>query len=146
MMSGGIVGGITAGVLGNKLKITNAYMPIMLSGLVMIPVGLALLFDAPYLVTYVMITAACVLAFALITIANIQVISLIQGETPAELTGKVMSLVVMLPFLANALGQFIYGIAFEHLATMPYIVMFVTVGMVVVIAIYTRKSFKIYGV
>ena len=142
MMSGGIMGGIAAGVLGSKLKINNVHLLIMMSGLVMIPVGLTFLLNTPYFVTYVIITAACVAALAFVTTANIQVVSLIQKETPTELIGKVMSLVVMLPFLANALGQYVYGIVFEQFAALPYIVMFATVGIVVVIALYTRKGFK----
>ncbi|MCL2422160.1 MAG: MFS transporter, partial [Defluviitaleaceae bacterium] len=104
MMSGGILGGIFTGMLGSKLKISSAYLSILMSGLIMIPAGLAFLFDMPYLLAYVIITGASTLAFAFITTASIQVVSLIQGSTPTELTGKVMSLLMMLPFLANALG------------------------------------------
>jgi len=143
MMSGGVVGGIIAGVLGNKLKINNAHQLIMMSGIVMIPVGLAFLLNVPYFTTYVIITITSMLALALVTTVNVQVVSLVQGETPTELIGKVISIVVMLPFLANSLGQFVYGMAFEQLVAVPYIVLFTTVGMVVAIAIYTRKTINI---
>jgi len=145
MMSGGIVGGIAAGVLGSKLKIDNAYFPVMMSGIVLIPVGIAFTIGFPYFLVYVILTAACAVAFAFVTIANIQVVSLIQTKTPTELTGKVMSIVVMLPLMANALGQLIYGIAFEYLAAVPYVLPLVTAGVVVVIAFYARSSFKIYS-
>ncbi|MCL2421530.1 MAG: hypothetical protein FWD03_06705, partial [Defluviitaleaceae bacterium] len=79
---------------------------------------------------------------AFITTASIQVVSLIQGSTPTELTGKVMSLLMMLPFLANALGQLVYGVFFEQFVNLPYVVMFATVVMVVFIAIYTRRSLR----
>jgi len=142
MMSGGVIGGIAVGILGSKLKITNAYVPIILSGIVLIPIGLAFLLNAPYFVTYIVITAACTLALAFVTAANVQVVSFIQQETPAELIGKVISLVVMLPFLANALGQFVYGIAFEQLVAIPYTIVFFTAVTVVVIGVYVRSSFK----
>ncbi|MCL2580126.1 MAG: hypothetical protein FWE32_08890 [Oscillospiraceae bacterium] len=144
MMAGGVIGGVIAGVLGSRLKITSAYLLIMMSGLVMIPIGLAFLLNVSYSLIYVIITAACALALTLITMANIQIVSLIQTETPTELIGKVMSLVVMLPFLAQALGQLIFGVVFEQLAALPYVIMFVTAGIVVMIAIYTGKSFKAY--
>jgi len=140
VMAGGVAGGIAAGMFGSKLKINNAYLPIMASGLALIPLGLAFLFNLPYFVIYVILTASCALALASVTVANIQVVSLIQGETPTELTGKVMSIVVMLPFLANALGQFVYGFAFEHLAAVPCLIVLVTVVFVAAIAAFTRKS------
>jgi len=145
MMAGGIVGGIVTGMLGSKLKISNTYLPIMISGLAMLPIGLAFLLNLPSFVIYVVLTAACALALAALTVANIQVVSLIQKETPTELTGKVMSIVVMLPFLANALGQFVYGFIFEYFTTVPYLIVFVTVAMVVVIAMFTRKSIVAYS-
>jgi len=145
MLTGGILGGIITGVLGNKLKINSIYIPIMVSGLVLIPIGLVFWLDAPYFVAYVVITAASILAIATVTMVNIRIISLIQEETPIKLVGKVISVVAMIPFLANALGQFAYGVAFERLWTVPYVIMFATAGMIAIIALFTRKSFRIYA-
>ncbi|MCL2572751.1 MAG: MFS transporter [Defluviitaleaceae bacterium] len=142
MLTGGVLGGIITGVLGSKLKTNKIYIPIMMSGLFLIPIGLAFLLDAPYFVIYVVMTIASVLALATVTMVSIRILSLIQGETSTELIGKVISVVVMLPFLANALGQLAYGMAFERLATLPYVIMFVTAGVVALIAIFTRRSFK----
>jgi len=142
MMLGGVLGGIAAGALSSKLKISNAYVPIMLSGLTMIPVGLAFLLNLPYFVIYIILTAACALTLACVTMANIQVISLIQKETPTELTGKIMSLVVMLPFSAQAAGQFVYGFIFEQMAAWPHVIILATTGIVVLIAIYVYDGFK----
>jgi len=142
MLTGGILGGIITGVLGNKLRTSNIYIPIMMSGLVLIPIGLVLWLGASYFVAYVVITVASLLAIATVTMVNIRILSLIQGETPAELIGKVISVVAMIPFLANALGQLAYGVAFERLATVPYVIMFATAGVVTVIALFARRNFK----
>jgi len=144
MMAGGILGGVLTGILGNRLKVTTIYLLIMSSALVMIPVGIVLFLDMPSVVIYVSLTLACFLAMVLVTTANIQIVSLIQNETPTELIGKVISIIVMLPFLANALGQLMYGFVFEAFEASPYLVVFVTVGLVVGIALYTRKCFKDY--
>jgi len=145
MLTGGILGGILTGILGNKLKTNNIYISIMVSGLALLPIGLALLFNAPYFVTYIIMTVACLLALAVVTTVNIRIISTIQGVTPTELAGKVMSVVVMLPFMGNALGQLAYGVAFEQFAALPYVIMFVTAGIVAVIAIYTCRSFNSFS-
>ncbi|MCL2857416.1 MAG: MFS transporter [Oscillospiraceae bacterium] len=142
MLAGGVLGGITTGLLGNKLKASNIYMLIIISGLALLPIGLTFFINIPYLATYIIMTSACLVALAAVTAIQIRIISLIQGETPTEITGKVMSLVVMLPFLANALGQLAYGVAFEQLAALPYVIMFATAGMVAMIAIFTRRSFN----
>ena len=142
MLTGGILGGIITGVVGNKLKTDNIYIPIIMSGLALIPIGLALLFNAPYFMTYIIMTTACLLALAVVTTVNIRIISAIQGVTPTELAGKVMSVVVMLPFMGNALGQLAYGAAFEQLAALPHVIMFVTAGVVSAIACYAHRSFN----
>jgi len=139
-MGGGVLGGIVAGVMGSRLKLGHAYISILAAGLLLVPVGLVLLFGLPVFVVYVTLTASCTLAFACITVANVQVITTIQGRTPVELIGKVISVIVMLPFLANALGQFVYGLAFERFASMPHFIVFVTVGVTVGVAWLTRHS------
>ena len=142
VMAGGLIGGFLAGILGSKLKISHIDVIFVLSGLILVPVGVALWLNIPYFAIYIIITAACAIAMVLLIMGNVQIVSLIQKETPVELIGKVISIVVMLPFLANAAGQFIYGIAFEYLAEMPYIVVFITAVMVVAIGFYARKIFN----
>ena len=145
MLTGGILGGIITGALGNKLKTSNIYIPIIVAGLTLIPIGLAFLFNAPYFITYIIMTVTCLLALSVVTMVNIRIISLIQEETPTEFVGKVMSVVVMLPFLGNALGQLVYGIAFEQFSALPYSIMFTTMGIATAIAIYARKGFNSFG-
>ena len=143
MMGGGLLGGILAGVLGGKLKFENTYLILMASGVTVIPIGIVLLINAPIFVTYLVITITCSLAFAFIMPANILIISYVQTETPTELIGKVMSLVVVIPFLANALGQLAYGVVFEWFLYMPWVVVFVTVVLTVLAGMYTRKTFRV---
>jgi hypothetical protein len=71
--------------------------------------------------------------------ANILIISYVQAETPAELIGKVMSLIVVIPFLANALGQLAYGVVFDRLKSMPWLVVFATVVLTILAGLYARK-------
>jgi MFS family permease len=75
-------------------------------------------------------------------IGSIQIIAFIQGETPTALIGKVMSLVVMLPFLANALGQLLYGVLYEQFEKIPWLVIFATVVIAVAVSLYIRKYFR----
>ena len=80
-----------------------------------------------------------------IQIAGIKFMAFVQGITPTELTGKVMSLLVILPFVANGLGSLIYGVLFEQFEALPWIVVFATVIVSVFVAINTRRVFAKVG-
>jgi predicted MFS family arabinose efflux permease len=141
-MAGGILGGLIAGMLGARLTIKKVPIFLLLSGTVIIPIGLIFLFDTSAFFTFAIITAAATLTFAAIQIAQIQFMAFLQGETPTELIGKVMSIIVILPFIASAFGIFIYGVLFELFETLPWIVIFATVFMVIMIAAYSHKHLR----
>jgi MFS family permease len=143
MMGGGLLGGILAGVLGGKLKFENIYLILIASGIAVTPIGIVMTLNVPDFAVYLTITVASALSFALIMPANILLISYVQGETPGSLVGKVMSLLVIIPFLANALGQLVYGVVFEWLESLPWLVVFVTVVLTILAGLYTRKHFRI---
>ena len=63
----------------------------------------------------------------------------VQTETPPELLGKVLSLFSMLPFLAQAVGQFGFGVLFEVFASSPWIAVFTAVAMSMMITAYSFK-------
>jgi len=71
-------------------------------------------------------------------IVGIRIVTIIQGETPVELLGKVMSLIVVLPLLAIAFGNLAYGMFFEWFA--PWVVVFATTFVSVVIGVYARRN------
>ena len=141
MMAGGLVGGITAGILGTKLSVRSTSLLLTIMAIAIIPVGLVFLFATPAFTAYIIITAAIALAVCVLQMLTIQFIAFVQTIVPTELIGKVMSLLVMLPFVANALGSFIYGVLFEQLAAMPWVIVFATVVMSLFVAAYAHKHF-----
>lgn len=142
ILIGGLLGGIITGLLGSKLKNSSITIMIVTTGITIIPIGLALLLNAPYFVTYITMTASFLLAMAGIAALNIRILSMIQGATPTALMGKVVSIVAMLPFLGQAIGQLIYGVAFEQLSQAPFVIIFGTTGIIAVIALYSRRGFE----
>ncbi|MCL2235971.1 MAG: MFS transporter [Defluviitaleaceae bacterium] len=141
MMMGGLAGGILAGVLGKRLTMPKMWFIGLLVGLVIAPIGIALLLDLPNFATFVIITAASAVTLLIVQMFTIPVFAYIQKETPGELIGKVMSVIMMMPFLANAIGQLIYGIFFEQFA--PWIVVVVSSGASVIIALLSRRHLKV---
>ncbi|MCL2193265.1 MAG: hypothetical protein FWB78_07715, partial [Treponema sp.] len=75
-------------------------------------------------------------------IASIPLIAFIQKETPTELIGKVMSIMMILPFLASALGMLLFGMLFDWLADLPWVIVFAVALTSFVIAVYTRGQFR----
>ncbi|MCL2620290.1 MAG: MFS transporter [Defluviitaleaceae bacterium] len=140
MMVGGLAGGILAGTLGKRITLSKLWIIMVLVSLAIAPIGAVLLLDLPYFVTYVVITAASAVTLMIVQMFTIPVFAYIQKETPSELIGKVMSVIMMMPFLANAVGQLIYGIFFEQFA--PWIVIVVSSILSAVIALLSRRHLK----
>jgi len=142
MMVGGLLGGITAGALGTRLTMRKLYLPLLAISLFLLPMGLVFMFDAPNTMAYVTITAMGALIFVAAQMSSIPLIAFIQKETPTELIGKVMSIMLILPFLASALGILFFGMLFERLAELPWVIVFAVVVVSAVIAVYTRRQFR----
>jgi len=142
MMLGGLIGGITAGVLGNRLNIKKAPLLLLFSSMIIMPIGLVFLFDTPAFAAYIIITAATALTLGAMSMTQIQFFTFVQIEVPTELLGKIMSLLVILPFIANALGSSVYGVLFELFEELPWIVVFGTVAASVTVAVYAYSQFR----
>ena len=142
MMVGGLIGGIIAGALGSKLTMQKIHLPLLFSCISIIPMGLVFLFDTSTLITYIVITVAGAFTLMGFQVFTIHLIAYIQGETPSELIGKVMSILLIFPFLANAVGQFIFGIIFEQFGETPWVIIFLAIILSVIVVLYYRKYFK----
>jgi len=139
MMVGGLVGGIIAGAMGTRLTIKNSLMIVAAGSLFIVMMGLIFLFETPAFPAYIILTAASALLFVTIQIFNIAAITFVQAETPTTLLGKVMSIIMILPFLAQGIGQVFYGALFEQLARVPWIIAFATAFLSAVIALFSRR-------
>jgi len=72
----------------------------------------------------------------------ITAMTFLQQETPVEVLGKVMSLISILPLLAQAIGQFVFGILFDVFATSTWIVIFIATTLSIIATIYSCTLFK----
>jgi len=69
-------------------------------------------------------------------------ITLIQGETPPELIGKVLAALMVLPFIGQSIGYPLQGRLFEQFATSPWLVVFGSVFIMMITAVVSYKYFK----
>jgi len=138
MMVGGLAGGIIAGTLGSRLNMRSSLMIVALGSFIIVVMGVAVFAQIPAFTAYIILTAASALLFTTIQIFNIAAITFVQTETPTELIGKVMSLIMILPFLAQGIGQVFYGALFELLENAPWVIAFATAVLVAAIALFSR--------
>lgn len=141
LMAGGVVGGIIIGVLGKKVKIHNSYLLLVGISFTIFPIGIVFLFHATELISYITISVCAFLFMMISTIFSIQMLAFIQGETPPQLIGKVISCVLMMSLCAQPIGNAIYGVLFDLFSASPWIVIFGALVISFIISVVSKKVF-----
>lgn len=139
---GGLCGGILIGLLFKKLKISTSYRILFWDILALIPMGLTLMFKMPVNISYVVITVCCFFIMTISTVFSIQMITFIQGETPGNLIGKVISICLAIGMCAQPIGQVFYGYVFEALKDNISLIIFGAFLAGGVIVIISKKVFS----
>ena len=137
----GILGGVGAGILANKFKAHNLYILISMIGLLIIPIGIAFLFDVPNMVSYITITITFSIIQFVVCIFTIFVMSSIQQKTPSSLIGKVMSYVTTVTMCSQPLGQAIYGVLFDWFSSSLYLLLLITAIIIIFLGLLSKKTF-----
>ncbi len=142
MAGGALFGGIITGIYAKKLMVHKVYMFLFLSALFLLPVGLVIAFGLPPIVCYVIITASCFCLMALTSVVGIQMLTFLQSETPPELVGKVISLILAMILCAQPLGQAMYGMLFDAFVEYRYVVVLVASPISALIAWQSKRIFR----
>ena len=142
MMFGGVAGGIVAGALGARLNISKGLIFVIIGVICSVPMGLVFLFDAPQMLAYTVIVAAGTVFVFAGKVFSIAVMTFIQKETPPELIGKVLSVLMVAPFVGQSIGYPLQGRLFQEFFATPWHVIFGSafVMMVVAVIAYMRSE------
>lgn len=143
LAAGGIVGGIGAGILAQKLQVKKAGNLLLIAALCLFPVGIALLLTRSELAVYLILTACCFVIMVMATVFSVQIMAFVQTETPKHLVGKVISLCMMLSMCAQPLGNAMYGFLFELCAGREAVVVLAAGVVSLVVAVRARKIFSV---
>ncbi len=141
LAAGGIAGGIGAGVLAQRLQIRKTGNLLVLGAVCVFPMAAALLWQNHGMVSYLIIAAACFLIMVISTVFTVQIMSFVQTETPEQLLGKVMALIMTVAMCAQPFGSAMYGFLFELCAGYEAAVVLFAGGVSLLIAVRTRKVF-----
>ena len=135
---GGLVGGAVVAARPGSLSLRS--VPGLLGAVAAGIAAIALVLAAPLpaLGAYAGLVVCYLASMAFCMVLSIVATSYLQREALETLTGKVMSLAMMLANLAAPLGQVVYGAAFDHVPA--WTVAALASGATAVVAIWLRRG------
>ncbi|MDO5346443.1 MAG: MFS transporter [Lachnospiraceae bacterium] len=139
LAAGGLAGGIGAGIFADKLEIRRSGNLVIACAVCVFPIGAALILFSSGMVNYIVITACCFGIMVFSTIFTVQMMSFIQAETPQNLIGKVIAVILTVSMCAQPLGNALYGVLFEICKGFEYTVVLFAGVVSLMIAISTRN-------
>lgn len=139
---GSLCGGMGAGLFAKKLKAKNGYLLLLYDALTLIPIGIAIMFPMPAMLSYAIILVSCFCMAFLATLFSIQIMSYLQIIVPMDLIGKVISCAMCIGMCASPIGQAIYGGLFEVLNENVFVVFYAAAVLTVMVALALKKGFQ----
>lgn len=141
MAAGGLLGGLLAGILAKKLSVHNAHFLLLAAAVGIVPMGLVLVFGAPPLASFFVITGMSAFLMVCSTIFSIQMLAFVQAQSPEHMVGKIISFVMAVSMCSQPFGQALYGILFERFAAAAGLVVLATAAASIVVALYSKSAF-----
>lgn len=141
LSAGGLLGGLLAGVVGNRIRINQVYTLLLLCAIPLLPMGIVLCAPVPAMAAYVTIVISCLVMMVLSTLFSIRLMAYVQLVTPINLIGKIMSLLMCICMLAQPIGQAMYGVLFQSMNGNINILFFVALVLTIIIALCSKKTF-----
>lgn len=139
---GGLCGGFLTAIVAKKLKLTNLYILLLICSASVFFMGISLLFGFPEMVSYWVITGMCFVAMGASTLFVVRIYTVVQTQTPPELVGKVMAVLVSVAMCGQPIGQMIYGVLFDIFSGSVWTVMLMASIVSLLIAWYSKQVFK----
>ena len=142
LAAGGVLGGLLTALLGKRLQPERAYVFLILCAMLTLLMGAGILWsNTPYL-KYLILSGTGTAITIFSTMFSIQMLAVVQRETPERLIGKVIACIMTLIMCAQPIGQLIYGIFLEQISAVPIITGAGAISMC--IALYAKRSAKIF--
>lgn len=108
----------------------------------MFPIGAALLLSSSGMVNYLVLAICCFVIMVFSTMFSVQMMSFVQSETPQNLIGKVIAVILTVSMCAQPLGNALYGVLFEICRGFEYAVVLFSGVMSLGIALAAGKIFR----
>ena len=143
LAAGGVLGGLLTALLGKRLQPERAYVFLILCAMLTLLMGAGMLWsNTPYL-KYLILSGTGTAITIFSTMFSIQMLAVVQRETPERLIGKVIACIMTLIMCAQPIGQLTYGIFLEQISAVPIITGAGAISMC--IALYAKKVLSELG-
>ena len=135
---GGIIGGLLTFALGKKLRASKGYVLLYLCAGFACLMGLGMMICETSIQKYIILAITSVAITVVSTMFSIQMLAIVQTETPENMVGKVVASIMVFVMCVQPVGQLVYGVLFEkcHNASM---IMLVAGAVSLAIAAYSRR-------
>ena len=137
---GGVLGTILIGRLGEKVSISMMRPLLFIASLIILPLGLALTFNASSSITLALLILTIFATFIVNSFLIIIGRAYFGRKTPPDMIGKVMGINSTFVLIGVAIGGYLYGLLFDRFPMDPGIVFLV----LTVAGFFVASQAKIY--
>ena len=139
---GSIIGAMLSGIVSKKVTINESYLFLILSCIGIIPIAIgSFLVEAPIL-AYVMLLIGEIACIIFTTLFSVFALTYLQKNTPNELMGKIMALVMAITTCAYPLGQALYGVLFDVFQSAVWLVILIGMILSLIVSVIAKKNLK----
>ena len=143
---GGMIGGLFTVVFAKKLRPGKAWVFLLLCAFSACVMGAGMLLAKQLrFLKYLILSGTGLLVMVFSTMFSIQMLAVVQTQTPSELTGKVVACIMAFIMCAQPAGQLLYGLLFEKISVETPFIMMGTGAVSFFIALYAKKILKELG-
>ena len=142
MGMGSILGGLVSGLAGKKIPFKHSHYFLLGTPLLLIPVILILLFQAPGKMIYAVLLTSVMIGMGIAALFTIAAQTFIQKSTPVHMLGKVGAFVSTICVCALPVGQAMYGGLFELFFGSPWVVVLVGTVISMMLAYAAKRTLR----
>ena len=142
MGMGSILGGLVSGLAGKKIPFKHSHYFLLGTPLLLIPVILILLFQAPGKMIYAVLLTSVMIGMGFAALFTIAAQTFIQKSTPVHMLGKVDAFVSTICVCALPVGQAMYGGLFELFFGSPWVVVLVGTVISMMLAYAAKRTLR----
>ena len=140
---GGLAGGIIAGAGEEKIHLKNGYVFLIICSLAALFMGISVFEAIPKNIGYFIITAVSFGAMCASTMFGVSMMTAVQQQTPSNLLGKIMAVIIAVSSCSQPVGQALYGVLFDVFADKPYLIMIGAATLAMAVSLYSKKVFAV---
>ncbi|WP_341278152.1 MFS transporter [Paenibacillus sp. FSL H8-0537] len=118
-----ILGALMIGIFAKKMQMSSLYRWLLIIAALILPLSMSLtpwMLGLGYYPAYVLFMASVVPIAMALTMISIFVLTRVQKQTPNDLLGKVMAIIMAVAQIAAPVGQIVYGKLFETFSLQVY--------------------------